>query len=326
MGFKTKAREWKRRLVHLLVVVLLLNNVYCLPVMAQTDGQDMLMSEDVMESVSGGDEVLLNISENQPEAVTIAEETRTVVSITAIQNMDTFHYEYGDMQFVNAVRSVIITLDDGTVETCVPYDEVWNSYGFEYSVLDMEGNVAQWDSNYKYPVGDYVFKIYLPGSDVSCEVPVTEVYLTDTPRANVAEIRMDVKRDTFYFELNDLFVDNIGDCVEIVLKDGTVETCIPYDEVWEKYGLYCKVTDRNGNTVFADEYYRYPVGEYFFKIAQFDSEVFLNIPVEIVSLSGIATKIELGETISGLPGTDTYYDHNYVDGEGHWFAIEITTP
>ncbi len=104
-----------------------------------------------------------------------------VPSITEIRVdcLDTLYYEISAQYLDNVITSVELILDDGTEITCGPWDSIWYEYGMNCSVFDANGNAAQYDSNSKYPVGDYIYKVYDPNTGVYGEAPVKIVSILD---------------------------------------------------------------------------------------------------------------------------------------------------
>ncbi len=181
MSFKAKMKGWKRRIVHLLILGLVVGSTPYVPAQAQTD-VSYLSEKGEVQSISGGDEQVQSNPEEQKflTEYEVAEVSETNISeITPVLRRNTLYYEVDEIEITEVLDSINITFDDGTVENCGTWTGEWHAYGFKYSLLDLEGNLQQRDENNKYPVGNYIYQVYIEGSEISCEIPVEVVALQD---------------------------------------------------------------------------------------------------------------------------------------------------
>ncbi len=335
---------------------------------------------------------------------------------------DYFYYEVIDSYYsLNVADTLKLTLEDGTE---VVTDNAWGyDYKIYYEVYDNQGNVAVIDENGKYPIGEYIYRIYQnegcrAGIGAYCDVPITivsvekdakeltvggsvtglsgkssdeyseyigghwlrfeanepgnytltksimgsmtvlqqdgykmgfgdslsdviqietvgtyyfyveanEVFdVTLTMNPKVMAINMSVRKDTFYYEWDNLATYSVFECGKIVLEDGTEETFDSWDTtISNKYGINFAIYDKEGNYAQRDDSWKYPVGDYICKAEVPVGGVSFEVPVKVISVEDVATQISLGQQMTGLSGTDTYENHKYEGG--HWFKLEIDKP
>jgi len=105
--------------------------------------------------------------------LTKMDDATDIVDISADISRTTFWYGVIDPDYIGeVVNRVYFTLADGTVMSCWPGNDTWFACGLEAGVYDAEGNIAQWDGDFRYPIGKYVFKIYAAGSGACLEIPI----------------------------------------------------------------------------------------------------------------------------------------------------------
>ncbi len=102
-----------------------------------------------------------------------------ITGIVPIVVRDEFYYEVESLNIGQLLHGLFLSFENGTTERCKPWDDVWNSYGINVSILDENGAVAQRDETGKYPIGDYICKITPANKEHVCGVPVHVVSIED---------------------------------------------------------------------------------------------------------------------------------------------------
>ena len=203
--------EWRRRVMYLFVTVVLITSVIGVPTYAQVELENTLVIEEMLTTVSGGnyektenvEEVVQNDAKGESNVLTgdvdlntmttvqlegelvqstetenvmclsNSEEALGIVSISANVARNTFYYEVDEIYDEQAIDSIDVTFDDGTMMNISMFTNVAEIYyGIYCEIQDLEGNVVKRDENGKCPIGDYICKIFHADSGVNCEVPI----------------------------------------------------------------------------------------------------------------------------------------------------------
>ncbi len=289
MSFKEKRKEWRKRIVHLLVLVLILTSIPIVPVQAQTEVQSVTGME--QPSTSDGDAVSVLVTENETsgeeEMVTVSEEAE-ITAINAEVANDTFYQEVGNIGVNGIVSSVDVILDDGTTKTCSPWDGVWNECNLAYEILDAEGNYVQQDEKYSYPVGNYICRIYVFNSDVSCEIPIEVVSLDGIAKELIVGGTISGLTGTIDYTDFDydgchwmkMELTELGNYKVSKTAEGTMGIVYPNGGGYNQHGTYAyiNVTEENAGT-----YYCYVKGSDTFDVTLTKAASVASISAEVAS-------------------------------------------
>jgi len=345
-------------------------------------------------------------------------ESVEVIGISADLKVSTFYYGIEEVLENKIIKDIKLTLSDGTELSCEMYDDVWNQYNCFCAVYDSEGNPPQSIDYCKYPIGDYIIRIYIGGTEIGCELPI-EIVSVDNMTTTLSDgetiyglsgidnfnnpihdggghwLKMElaagsyeiskssagfveiahadgeniyndvwvkeavfrveeageyvayvkggeefsvtltkvptiiglnplVRCDTFYYEvISEGYPDAewIVEKLELLLDDGTTQTCTSWDEVWNKYYMSREVYDADGNPAMRYDGTKYPVGEYTFTIYINNTDISCSIPFTIASLSEVEQELNVDETVYGISGKDEWSSDSYTNGL--WVKMEL---
>ena len=239
----------------------------------------------------------------------------TVVLITSVIGVPT--YAQVELENTLVIEEMLTTVSGGNYEKTENVEEVvQNDAKGESNVLtgDVDLNTMT--------------TVQLEGELVQSTETENVMCLSNSEEAlGIVSISANVARNTFYYEVDEIYDEQAIDSIDVTFDDGTMMNISMFTNVAEiYYGIYCEIQDLEGNVVKRDENGKCPIGDYICKIFHADSGVNCEVPIQVVSVETVAKKLVIGESITGLSGTDKYGDqfpHDDFDN-GHWLKIELT--